>query len=49
MICITKEITFEANVASPVVAIVKASLPLYFKVIFEPSIISGLYKLFVLS
>jgi hypothetical protein len=39
--------TFDANVASPVFAIVKASL-LYFKVISDASI-TDLYKLFVLS
>jgi hypothetical protein len=38
-----------ANVASPVFAIVKASFPLYFKVISDASIITDLYKLFVLS
>jgi hypothetical protein len=37
------------NVASPVFAIVKASFPLYFKVISDASIITDLYKLFVLS
>jgi hypothetical protein len=41
-----KEITFDANVASPVFAIVKASLPLYFKVIFEPSIMVCINYLF---
>jgi hypothetical protein len=35
-----KERTFEANVASPVFAIVKASFPLYFKVISDASIIT---------
>jgi hypothetical protein len=34
------------NVASPVFAIVKASFPLYFKVISDASIITDLYKLF---